>query len=232
MMKLYSVIAGMCLMCLSFGCSDDDTAGLPVVTPETTGTYTDERDGYEYHWVRIGGLDWMVENSHYDLGDENNCRFYVSYENYESSFPEDEWSGKYGFLYSYQGALDAVPDGWRLPSDADWKKLEQALGMSQIETDAMEWRGMVTADLMRQSNEGTMLGFQMAGYYTEHTIMSTSKWRFMGSYGFYWTSTKDESKDGEYYYYRKLFYNSSQVFRQSMEPEKNMLSVRFVRDAQ
>ena len=41
---------------------------------------------------------------------------------------------------------------------------------------------------------------------------------------------RDDSKEGEYYYYRKLYYDSSQVYRQSMEAEAEMLSVRFVRD--
>lgn len=30
---------------------------------------------------------------------------------------------KYGFLYSFDGAKQAVPEGWRLPSDEDWLKL-------------------------------------------------------------------------------------------------------------
>lgn len=109
--------------------------------------------------------------------------------------------------------------------------LEKALGMSQADADADEWRGTVTGQLMRQSSEGTLLNMLMAGYYTQHTIMSTSGYRFMGSYGFYWTATADPSKEGDYYFYRKLYYQSSQVYRQSMEPDANKLSVRYVRNA-
>ena len=57
-----------------------------------------------------------------------------------------------GFLYTYEGALKAVPKegGWRLPSDADWKKLEMALGMPASEVDKMEaWRGQTLGDALK-----------------------------------------------------------------------------------
>ena len=241
-MKLYKIT--VCLLCTLLGtaCSNDDDNTLPTVTPEATGTFTDERDGAEYHWVRIGGLDWMVENFRYQLTiedewygtimDETKCCYYLDYNAYQSgNIDEDKWSAKYGYLYTQQGALEATPDGWRLPTDEDWMSLEKALGMSQADADADEWRGTVTGQLMRQSSEGTLLNMHMAGYYTQHTIMSTSGYRFMGSYGFYWTATADPSKEGDYYFYRKLYYQSSQVYRQSMEPDANKLSVRYVRNA-
>lgn len=55
----------------------------------------------------------------------------------------------YGYLYTLDGALAAVPeeDGWRLPSDEDWKKLETTLGMSAAEADKMNaWRGAGLGD--------------------------------------------------------------------------------------
>lgn len=213
-------------------CGDDEDTTTPDVTPTTTGTFTDPRDNYEYHWVRIGGLDWMTENSHYDLGNENKCKFYITYEADQARDYTDHTSKKYGFLYTLEGAKEAAPEGWRVPTDADWQTLEQALGMSEAQAEAREWRGTTQADLMRQKDTGTMLGLQMAGYFTEHTIMGTSGYRFMASYGFFWTQTKDPDKDGEYYFYRKLAYNSGRVYRQSMETTAQMLSVRFVRDAQ
>ena len=55
---LYAVLTLVLGMALS-SCSDDD--GIPTVTPSASGTFTDA-DGTVYHWVRIGTLDWMVEN--------------------------------------------------------------------------------------------------------------------------------------------------------------------------
>lgn len=213
------------------GCSNDD-AEQPVVTPEETGTFIDTRDSFEYHWVRIGGLDWITENSHYEIDDATKCCYYVDYDHYTETSPADNFSEKYGFLYTLQGAQEAVPEGWRLPTDADWKQLEMALGMSQTEADATGWRGSFAGALMKQANEGTMLGFQMAGYYTPYMGAAYPSCRYIGTYGYYWSATGDDSMDGEYYYFRKLYYNSSQVYRGSIEPDAEMLSVRFVRDAE
>lgn len=44
--------------CLS-SCSDDDDS--PSVAPSASGVVQD-MDGNEYHWVRIGNLDWMTDN--------------------------------------------------------------------------------------------------------------------------------------------------------------------------
>jgi uncharacterized protein (TIGR02145 family) len=35
----------------------------------------------------------------------------------------------FGNLYTYEQALALAPEGWRLPTDEDWQKLEQAMGI-------------------------------------------------------------------------------------------------------
>ena len=137
-----------CLLLFGLAACGDDKESLPAVEPQASGTFVDERDGHSYNWVRIGGLDWMCGNAAYDLNDEANCTFYVPYSDWEESYPEDVMSEKYGFLYTYQGALDAVPNGWRLPSDEDWQRLEGALGMPATQTTRLEWRGSGVAPLM------------------------------------------------------------------------------------
>lgn len=54
----------------------------------------------------------------------------------------DHYSETYGYLYSHDCAMKVVPEGWRIPSDEDWKKLERALGMSENDCEVLEgWRG-------------------------------------------------------------------------------------------
>lgn len=61
------------------------------------------------------------------------------------------YSSEYGYLYTYDAALAAVPEGWRLPSDEDWKKLEAALGMEQSQIDLDNtWRGINAGDYLKQ----------------------------------------------------------------------------------
>lgn len=219
-MKNLKYLIGGLLLAFSFGACSDDNETTIEVNPTNSGSFVDERDGYTYHWVEINGVQWTIENAHYDTGDETNCKPYSS----------DERSiEKYGLLYTYSGAQEAVPEGWSLPSDQDWKELEMALGMSAEEADQTGWRGSVTGELMKQSGEGTQLAMQMAGYVMPYTTMGTDETRYMSVCGFFWSATADKNKSGSYFY-RKLIYNSGQVYRESMEPEMNMLSVRFVRD--
>ena len=112
--------------------SDDDDTTVPHITPEATGEFTDNRDGTTYHYVTYGGLDWTVENARYDTGNDDTRSIYLSNDAIgdEEGTAAQQTVGTYGYLYSWQGAQEAVPDGWRLPTDDDWKKLEMALGMA------------------------------------------------------------------------------------------------------
>jgi uncharacterized protein (TIGR02145 family) len=52
---------------------------------------------------------------------------------------------EYGKLYNFYAVIDPrglAPIGWHVPTDADWKKLEMCLGMTQSEADASDkYRG-------------------------------------------------------------------------------------------
>lgn len=41
----------------------------------------------------------------------------------------------------FEDAKNSCPDGWHLPSDNEWKKLEMTLGMSYNEANDDGWRG-------------------------------------------------------------------------------------------
>ena len=56
---------------------------------------------------------------------------------------------KNGFLYTFAAAQKVAPEGWRLPTDEDWKKLERTLGLPAAEADLNEaWRGEGLATLL------------------------------------------------------------------------------------
>ena len=212
-------------------CSKDNKdENAPSITPEASGTMTDVRDGATYHWVRYNGLDWTVENSRYNTGDANCAVYYTNKAIGQDDSSNDSLTVKnYGYLYNLKGAKAAVPDGWRLPTDEDYKKLEQALGMSSAEADADGWRGSYQATLLTQSEQGSQLAFKYGGLYDANSTSYSSSLHYLWqtAYGYYWSAT--EITDSGVAYFRKIQYNTGQVWRHTTDVN-NMFSVRFVRD--
>ncbi len=78
---------------------------------EDSRIFTDPRDGKKYKTVRMVGGIWLAENLRYagvkhlwPNGDKNN----------DASF---------GYLYTWENARKACPNGWRLPTMDDFKNL-------------------------------------------------------------------------------------------------------------
>ena len=187
------------------GCSDDDN--VSVEKPSAQGTFVDARDGKEYQYIHVGGLDWSVENLSYDLNDQDLACVYQNVDDYQKGDYSTANAAKYGMLYSYEGALQAIPDGWRLPTDADWKALEAS-----------------------HAYLGEDFRLLYGGYFTKNTAATAYNGsRFMGTWAYFWTATSDTTKDGEFYFARKKFYGTQQMERLSIEPTAYFLSVRFVR---
>ena len=73
------------------------------------------------------------------------------------------YSKTFGYLYSYEGALKAIPEGWRLPTDEDWKLLEETVGMSPNELNELNvWRGAGIGTLLKENGEA-QFNARMAG---------------------------------------------------------------------
>jgi uncharacterized protein (TIGR02145 family) len=136
------IIMGVFIM-LTNSCKKDD---------DNPNSVTDI-DGNVYHQVTIGTQVWMIENlkvTHYRNGDPISkitddlewsyltTGAYCDYDNTKGN------STTYGKLYNFYAVADSrnlCPDGWHLPSDAEWKELEVFLGISQSDTDITGWRG-------------------------------------------------------------------------------------------
>jgi len=107
-------------------------------SPQEKGTFTDARDGHVYNWVKIDDQKWMTENLAWlpqvnlvsDGQFEGNCYYVYGYDgNNLSEARKKSNYKKYGTLYNWKAALECCPDGWHLPTDEEWRKMEKFLGM-------------------------------------------------------------------------------------------------------
>ena len=88
--------------------------GLEVVT--------DVRDGTTYNTVVMGNQCWLKENSRFWLeGADDPWAYSEPYNNYQEF--NSDYLQAYGVLYNLPAALQACPDGWKLPSRYQWEQL-------------------------------------------------------------------------------------------------------------
>ncbi len=99
--------------------------------PPQYETFTDSRDGETYKYVKIGNQFWMSENLRYKPDSGN----YWAYNNSETDV------NTYGYLYAWETANNVCPDGWHLPSDAEWTELADNLGGSALAGGKMKDAG-------------------------------------------------------------------------------------------
>lgn len=103
------------------------------------GSVTDI-DGNIYKTVTIGKQEWMAENlnvEHYRNGDPvQQVKIYNDWKKLTTGaccyYENDSKYGKtYGKLYNWYAVNDPrglAPEGWHIPSDAEWKQLEEVFG--------------------------------------------------------------------------------------------------------
>lgn len=112
------------------------------------------------------------------------------FEKYEAS--NGQYSKKYGYLYSLEGARKAAPEGWRIPSDNDWKKLESVLGMSDSEiNETNAWRGEGCGTYLKEGG-AALFNAQMGGCDAYSAV--SYEWIRQGECGYYWTNEEWETE--------------------------------------
>jgi uncharacterized protein (TIGR02145 family) len=207
--------------------------------------FTDPRDNNHYNVVKIGNQIWMVENLKYlpsvvgpETGSQTTPHYYVY--GYNGTNVTDAKAtanyNTYGVLYNWPAAMNGAassttnpsgvqgvcPDGWHLPSDAEWTELTDYLGGESVaggklkETGTTHWASPNTG----ATNE---TGFTaLPGGYR----LSNGPFGNIGSGGYWWSATEGSATNA---WARFMFYNYSDVYRGSYEEEVGF-SVRCVRD--
>ena len=181
-------------------------------------------DGNSYSTIQLGQQWWMVNNlrtTHYADGTEIHLvedisvwealgfeeKAYCFYNN-----DKDNESQIFGALYTWPAAMNGAessdnnpsdvqgvcPDGWHLPSDREWKELEQFLGMDENATNIIGLRGTNQGSKLASSAE-----LWLDGYLDSDDAFGSSGFnaqpaggrRYNGSFGHkgdnanFWTTT-------------------------------------------
>ena len=197
--------------------------GLPLI---------DVRDGQIYQTVQIGEQCWMAENLNIgtmingsnDQTDDGTIEKYC-YENSTSNC--DTYGGLYQWneMMQYtttQGVQGICPEGWHLPTDAEWTTLVDFLGGSSVAGGKMKEAGYAhwNSPNTGATNES---GFTALPGGCRNTF---GYFNYLGSTAYFWSSTEDDTYVA---WDRYLFYNSDNVVRYD-NAKHNGYSVRCFQD--
>ncbi|MBD3387296.1 T9SS type A sorting domain-containing protein [candidate division KSB1 bacterium] len=203
-------------------------------------------DGHIYRTVKIGDQWWMAENlkvTHYRNGDPipritDNADWiavttgaYCNYDNDKANVTT------YGRLYNWYAVDDErgiAPDGWHVPTDAEWKQLERFLGLSRSEANDEGWRGSIGGGKLKQAeilywkspNTGATNESGFSALPGGYRLSVYGKFSSMGNYAYFWTASASDN-DGAWS--RSLNTHSSGIGR-SYGSEHYGFSVRCVKD--
>jgi len=197
-----------------------------------------DADNRNYKVVVIDKMIWMAENlaclpavSPSSEGSLTDPVYYVNGYNGKSV---DEARAtavykNYGALYNWPAAKTACPAGWHLPSDAEWKKLELVLGMTQAQADTTGGRGTDQGTKMKTTN-----GWYNDGNGTNAVGFSglpggnraiNGYFYYLGQRGYWWSSTDFLTA---FAWYRHLAFDGNGVTRTTTSKEYGF-AVRCVR---
>jgi uncharacterized protein (TIGR02145 family) len=185
--------------------------------------FVDSRDNKKYKTIRIGSQIWFAENFAYlPQIDTINVSVYgykgKSIRKAKSSLSYQ----KFGALYSWEFAKKLAPEGWKLPTDADWQQLEMEIGMSQESANTIGWRG--ANNEVKNLKEDGKTGFNIVfgGWKTDY-----GEFKFQEQHANFWCA---DSYDNERAYERLFGVRNEKIGREYGNKGCGF-SVRYVKDS-
>lgn len=177
----------------------------------------------------LAGDDLTYKEIIDQLGDELSNEFLTDF--YKTN-PNEKFLTDYGYLYDYEAALKAVPEGWRLPTDEDWKLLEQNLGMSAHESAILnEWRGDRQGELLKQTGEGLDFGALLCGGKVYGSGNYTNVYTDKDLNAYFWSATAYADSDStKVAIVRGIGKYQTGILRFTSRLENTAFSVRCVKD--
>jgi len=190
---------------------------------DTSGTFSDGRDGKNYRWVKIGAQIWMAKNLNYNASGSK-C-----YKNKSAN------CDKYGRFYDWNMANAVCPDGWHLPSNEEWDALYRyADGTSGTESPYKSKTagkylkaksGWNWDDMNGKSGNGTD-NYGFAALPGGHGY-SAGNFDWAGYYGNWWSASERNAYQA---YYRYMYFRTEYAFWHHFNKKIDFFSVRCLLD--
>jgi uncharacterized protein (TIGR02145 family) len=145
-----------------------------VAAAQVTDNFVDKRDGEKYQTIKIGTQIWITRNLAFKTRSGS-----WAYNNNDSNV------ATYGYLYNWVTAKKACPEGWHLPSDAEWSVLEDYLGGALLAANKIK---KTTPSHWKNAEATNATGFSAlpGGLFFNN-------FNKLGSEGYWWSSSETES---------------------------------------
>jgi len=206
-------------------------------------------DGNKYEIVKIGTQYWMAEDlraTHYPNGDPiPNVTDNTDWENLYDNNTDDAYclnygGTDYGALYTYaaaigdnwardnssindEGGQGVCPDGWHLPTDADWIILTNYLGGETVAGGKMKEVGTTHWDSPNDgANNSSGFTALPGGYRCDYDGLFND----LTHLGYWWTASNDFDEPK----YRSLHYYGTALQTDNLYGKSSGMSVRCIKD--
>ena len=226
-------------------------------TDNSAGSITDQ-DGNTYNYLTYGDQVWTVENAEMvtyrdgtpipEVTDNTDWQNLTT--GAWSYYDNDPTKPRLYNWYAVMGIHDTdpntpnkefAPEGWHVPSDAEWTTLEEHLIANGYNYDGTTTENKIAKAMA--SNTGWISSTDVGTIGNDQSLNNSSDFNAFpeggrnnvsGSFGFgggfaiFWSSTEDNADNA---WYRFLYYNNSNLYRNNNGGNKHYgFSVRFVRD--
>ena len=188
----------------------------------------DSRDGQSYSTVQIGTQCWMAENLNIGTRidgtieqSDNGIIEKYCYNDLESNC--DIYGGLYQWdeMMQYvttEGTQGICPDGWHLPTDAEWMTLEEEVESStSVNWNTTGWRGTDAGGNLKETGTTYWLSpntgaTNSSGFTALPGGYRVTDWSFndVSGNGLWWSSSPGDSSNP---WFRSLYFGSAQVGR-------------------
>ncbi len=194
--------------------------------------FTDPRDGGSYYTSTFNGKTWMKNNLYYS---ESGASYDYS----------EAMDAIFGRLYSWEEATQACPDGWHLPSNAEFAELANALAPEGVTFSKDEDFTGVAGGIMVDAK---FLGTRMWEYWPQVKITNAAglsalpvgyavnqgeylKFTGADSFAVFWTSDSyNDDSESDTALYRYIYVKQNDILLGKGDKESFKASVRCVKD--